>query len=465
MDPASPETGQLMSALLMAAMSKLAMVRTTPPRVTENAEDTVTKLMRGLFGNLLTIAGSGVRPLSMCWQLFGTESHRDVPSTTLEWSWYEQVVALYPYTGWPLQQFQDNLKGLLNKLLIRVAVKNEKNNEIKKSRGAELARFYQLRNIQLEKSRTIVTIFMKMLTDKQINQQQVATRLLSYLPHKLEKQSGSYGKMIGYLKHLASGGERRPQQDLITASVYTKRSAAFSELKNRIANACQENNPVQIKDLCQEIMNKHAEVASLWQVQVEVLKVQNMDVYQALLNADFGDDVDEPTKNHHKALIGKAKSDAERKRIPWQLGSEGKTDVNIESLDEAFLYDMLKGGTTPNAVANLSSQGTITPEAVAEKDINGFTQFSDTLDPWFISEMEKTLSPDNACRLIGLPGTTMRVFIKALNPEFVWEDLGENFKKTMMALIRERSGREGSHPINQLLDLEFRSPVILGIEA
>jgi hypothetical protein len=72
--PGSPETGHLMSPLLMAAMSKLAAMRTTAPTVLDRAEDTVIRLMRGLFGNLLTIAGSGVRPLSMVWELFGLNS-------------------------------------------------------------------------------------------------------------------------------------------------------------------------------------------------------------------------------------------------------------------------------------------------------------------------------------------------------------------------------------------------------
>ncbi|KAF5013723.1 hypothetical protein F66182_15154, partial [Fusarium sp. NRRL 66182] len=60
LQPGSSETGQLMSALLMAAMSKLAAMRTTAPVVVSGqAEDTMTRLMRGLFGNFLTIAGSG----------------------------------------------------------------------------------------------------------------------------------------------------------------------------------------------------------------------------------------------------------------------------------------------------------------------------------------------------------------------------------------------------------------------
>jgi hypothetical protein len=85
LEPGSQEIGQLMGALLMAAMSKLAAMRTTDPRRTITAEDTIKKLMRGLFDNLLTMAGSGVRPMSMVWQLFGFEPKFEVPATVLAW--------------------------------------------------------------------------------------------------------------------------------------------------------------------------------------------------------------------------------------------------------------------------------------------------------------------------------------------------------------------------------------------
>jgi hypothetical protein len=125
MQPASPETGQLMSALLMAAMSKLAAMRTTAPTRTIKAEDTITKLMLGLFGNLLTTAGSGVKPMSMVWQLFGQEPKLEVPATGVAWNWYETVVRLYPFSGWPQEQFNLNLEKLLDKAIIAVITKNE----------------------------------------------------------------------------------------------------------------------------------------------------------------------------------------------------------------------------------------------------------------------------------------------------------------------------------------------------
>jgi hypothetical protein len=131
--PGSPETGDLMSALLMAAMGKLAAMRTTAPVVTKGAEDTVTKLMRGLFGNLLTMAGSGVRPLSMVWQLFGLNPQYEIPKTGAEWTWYENVVALYPYSGWPFKQSYENLGKLLDKVIVRVVTKNGVVSVVKKN--------------------------------------------------------------------------------------------------------------------------------------------------------------------------------------------------------------------------------------------------------------------------------------------------------------------------------------------
>jgi hypothetical protein len=67
--------------------------------------------------------------------------------------------------------------------------------------------------------------------------------------------------------------------------------------------------------------------------------------------------------------------------------------------------------------------------------------------------MEKTLSPADVCEIMGVPSKAMHVFVKALNPDFAWEDLGQNFKAVILALVRERSDREGSFPAKRLLNL------------
>lgn len=67
--------------------------------------------------------------------------------------------------------------------------------------------------------------------------------------------------------------------------------------------------------------------------------------------------------------------------------------------------------------------------------------------------MQKNLSADDVCRIVKVPAPAMRVFTKALNPTLVWEDLGENFKGTILGLLNDRSNRAESRPTRQLLEL------------
>lgn len=180
------------------------------------------------------------------------------------------------------------------------------------SRTDDMIRFSKLRNIQLHHSRTIITVFMRMLTVKGSDIATTATRLLEQLPRPLKRQSSGYTHMIDYLEHLSKGGERRAHDDLVAASTYTSRSAAFGSLKVEVSEACKNKEWAKMKHSCQAIMDKYAEISSLWKVHPDILKVQNMKVYKDLLDADFGDDIDEPTKTKNLELINKALGDAEK---------------------------------------------------------------------------------------------------------------------------------------------------------
>jgi hypothetical protein len=452
LQPSSPETGQLMSALLMAAMSKLAAMRTTAPVVVSGqAEDTVTRLMRGLFGNLLTMAGSGVRPLSMVWQLFGSNPQYDVPTNYVDWIWYETAVALYPYTGWPLRQFHKNLEKILDKAIIRAVTKNEDVAEIKKSRTDEMIKYSKLRNIQLDRCRTIITIFMRILTAENLDVAAVAARLLKQLPRKLEKQTQSYTKMIDYLEHLANGGQPRVNDNVITANVYTKRSAAFSELKTKVSDACVSKDWVKVKQSCQALIDKHAEIAALWRVPPGSLHIQNMKAYRAILDAD--DNIgQENTIRPIRQILG----DAEKSRVPWQVGKAGQFGANIEPLNEAFLHKVLTGEKAESVVTTDSDMTTTT--SVMEKNIDEkFSEFKSSVRTGFISTMQRDLSAEDVCDIVKVPASAMRVFVKALQPELsgeVWEDLGRSFKAVVLGLLRERSNRAESRPAKKLLALD-----------
>jgi hypothetical protein len=445
----SVEIGHLMSSLLMASMSKLADMRTTAPVVLDKAEDTVTRLMRGLFGNLMTIAGSGVRPLSMVWQMFGLEPQYDVPNSEADWVWYENVVELYPYTGWPLKQFYTNLGKLLDKIIVRVITKNENVAEIKASAANDMARFCKLRNIQLENCRTIITIFQRMLTTSGVDVPAIATRLAGNIPSELEKQTSGYTKMMSYIDHLSKGGARRPADDLVYANVYTKRSAAFKDLKTAVAEACREKDWDRAKTICQTILDKHAEIASLWQIAPEKLKVQNMGNYRTLIDADVSEDADQETKNKTKKIVGRIMDDAEKNRVPWQVGKDAAKS-GVEPLDEDFLEEMLTG-TRPASAEQ--TQALVQQTAPEEQSIDedSFTQFKTSLAPSFISTMDRALTADDVCMITRVPVSTMRVFVKALNPDFEWNDLGQQFKIVVLGLLKERSNRMQSRPSATML--------------
>ncbi|KAJ5773242.1 hypothetical protein N7457_008138 [Penicillium paradoxum] len=451
----STESGHLMSALLMAAMSKLAAMRTTAPVVSENVEDTVTKLMRGLFGNLLTIAGSGVRPLSMVWQLFGLSSQLDLPQTDVDWIWYETVVALYPYTEWPLRQFYDNLEKLLDKAIVRVVTKNENQDWVKVSRTVKMAECCKLRNIQLDQYRKIITVLMRAFKAEDTNIAAISVRLLERLP-QLDRQSEGFTCMIRYIQHLARGGQRRIRDDIVAANIYTSRSATFAELKIKVKQACEHKEWSTVKESCQAIMDKHAEIASFWHVEPESVKVQNMKVYKSLLDADFGDDASEATEIKIRELHSQVVSDAETWRVPWQVGKKSEFGNDIEPLDEGFLHEILTGENheSPAAADFTGESGAEMIASVGTTSSDEFTQFTSSVRLSFISTMQKKISAEDVCRIVHVPVTAMRVFIKALNPEFVWEDLGENFKVTVLGLLENRSNRIESRPTAKLLRLK-----------
>ncbi|RKK23230.1 hypothetical protein BFJ66_g15754 [Fusarium oxysporum f. sp. cepae] len=443
----SPEIGHLMSSLLMAAMSKLAAMRTSAPVVLDKAEDTVTRLMRGLFGNLMTIAGSGVRPLSMVWQLFGLNPQYDVPVMDADWVWYENVVELYPYTGWPLKTFNDNLLKLLDKIIVRVITKNENVAEIKQSKAYDMVHFCKLRNIQLEHCRTIITVFERMLTTDGLDVAAIAGRLQENIPSELEKQTKGYTRMMRYLGHLARGGARRPTDDLVYGNVYTKRSAAFKDLKIAVVLACQDKNWDVAKENCQAVLDLHKEIAAKWQIQPEQLKVQNIHYYRELIDADVSEDADQEVKNRTRKIVGRIMDDAEKKRIPWQVGNDAAKN-NVEPLDEQFLEQVLTGTrpeTETKAVVEVAKE-----EPVEEES---FATYKSSLAPTFVSAMEKALSAEDVCAITKIPESSMRVFIKALNPEFEWDDLAQQFKIVILSLLRERSGRIESRPAARMLRL------------
>ncbi|KAL2068167.1 hypothetical protein VTL71DRAFT_16265 [Oculimacula yallundae] len=452
MQPGSLETGLLMSALLMASMTKLAAMRNTVPTRTIEATDTITKLMRGLFGNLLTTAGSGVRPMSMVWQLFGQEPKFDVPTTGVGWSWYESVVRLYPFTGWPQEQFNLNIERLLDKALIAIVTKNEIMDNIKASRADALISYCQHRNIQLVHSRTFVAVFTKMM-GSDCDRKAIADRLLVALPEKIQDESRSYKKMLRYLRYIASTGLHREDDDIVLLSVFLKRSAAFKELKQEAAKACRDGDNVAINASCLKVLEKFKEIAKRWEVQEDKVVMQNAKAYRGLVDTHSAGDeeMDESTKTARKGFMKQVISDWEKSRVPWQVGKSGEFGDEIEPVDEGFIAEILTGEKRP--AIELEAQITSDNQLVAQP--LGMKQFSNVMSYEFISKMENLVTADDVCKIMNIPVSTLRVLASALNPEFDWEqDIGKNFKTAVIGLLVDRKERQKQQPIRTLFGMD-----------
>lgn len=463
--PDSLETGDLMCALLMAAMTKLAARRTTKPVVSAEADDTVTKLMRGLFGNLLTTAASGLRPLSMIWQLFVPDPQYHLPRTKIEWVWYEKVIDLYTYTAWPLEQFHRHLEKLLEEALTNFLNRNEDLARFKLTKRDDLAMGCKLRNVQLKHYRTIITVLERILTGINIDIAAAAGRLLKHVPQQPAPYSQGYIWMIEYLHHLARGGQRRYSDDLAAARLFNSYSACYSDLKKQVVEACKNNEWAKMKNFCQEMMDMHAKIAAIWQVKPESMEFQNMIPYKRLLNADFGESFDPTARGANLRLSIQVRGDAETHRIPWQVGDKHIYDHALEPLDDNFIQHILTGSGPQSS----SVIGKIGPERgmttmVQTRIKDEFAQFASLMQPSFIATMQSDLSAEDVCRVIDVPTTTMRVFIKALNPEFRWDKLGESFQKTIMGILKSRSSGAAYHPTRELLELESAKQSLQSVE-
>jgi hypothetical protein len=100
----------------------------------------------------------------------------------------------------------------------------------------------------------------------------------------------------------------------------------------------------------------------------------------------------------------------------------------------------------------LNKQSACVTEVAVQPE--GMKQFSDLVNPDFITKMENVVTPQDVCKIMNVPISAMRVFASTLNPAFDLErDLGGNFKDVVIALLSERKEREKQRPIRKLFGM------------
>jgi hypothetical protein len=435
------ETGQLMGSLLMASMEKLAKMRTTAPTPTIKASDTITKLMRGLFGHLLTVAGSGLKPLSFVWQLVGMSPQLDVPTSSGAWSWYENVTLLFPYTGWPATNLNQNLEKLLDKVIFRM-ITHSKLAVVTPYSIKQQEKASKFRNVQLSHSQTVVIALMKILT-AEADSQKMAQNLLQVLPEPMESRKASYTRLYHYVEHLSKGGKRWPWGDMVAANLYTRRSAAFRELKKDLSTAIKGKDKAEVENLCQKIIEKHKGIALTWQLEPKAVKVQCLKNIYNLLDMLASHELSQIREN--RGIYMCVRGDAEQWREPWQVGN-GEYGT-IGSLDVDALTKVLSG-TAPLEVANLSSNVSVVINEIDTGE-DGWKQFEKVAKPDFLKKVQQVSTPDEVCEMLKVPKSMMQVFISTLAPNFQIERLLDTFKEVVFALLKNPN-QETTRPTKQL---------------
>jgi hypothetical protein len=190
------------------------------------------------------------------------------------------------------------------------------------------------------------------------------------------------------------------------------------------------------------------------------LIMQNMKPYRGLIDThhDGENEVDESIKAQREVFKEQVISDAEKSRIAWQVGKAGQFGDDIEPLDETFLQEILTGEKP--AILDLDIQAaslTHNPKPAVE-----LKQFSSLVNPDFILKMESVVTLTDVCKIMNLPQSAMTAFASALNPAFnLEEDLGINFKRVVVSLLRDRKEREKQLPTRTLFGMKKKA---LGIE-
>lgn len=481
--PSSRETGQLMGALLMAAMRKLAETRSTVPKVSQQQAtssdeadpgtvgavvDTSTLLMRGMLGNLLTTAGSGTQPISFVWQLFGQNPALEIPASSEAWNWYELTTRMLPYSGWPLEQYKYNVICLIDKLIFRMMTKNE---QPKKGPTGLAERIEttqancKARNIELSYVRIIVTVLERMFAEQSDSEYQASTRrLLQAIPGRLEHPTESYTKLHRYVRHLAEGGNQRPHDNLVAANVLAKRSAILSEGKRRLARALadKERDHHEIVEACQHLLATKNAIEMRWGLEEGVIHMQNLNcVHQILNQINF-------SKTISPDIIRRVLSDAEISRTPWQVSYKGhysKPEEIPQDVVDQVLGDGCRESTIyqplPQPLNSLSMEPNEEPMVTQSNyDDDELQPFRGTMKLTFLENVKDIASVDSVCQLLGITTGAMEAFVAILDPEHQSEiqaRLPLMFRQTVMMLLQNRSRDHISiKPAMMLLGIQSR---------
>ncbi|KAF3940945.1 hypothetical protein ABW19_dt0205444 [Dactylella cylindrospora] len=323
--PASKDLGFLLAYSLTDVMKSLAATRSGIPKEAKFGEDvdTTTKMMRGLFGYLMTTLAAGVQPMSMAWQLLSRTQSMEVPPKDEFWL-YTRIIELFPYTAWPQAQFRKNVRLLVARLLrkqIADPVTKPLRDSMQQMKQDEIKEYIRKRNIQLKWSEVALDILSKLIVGGESDAEKVkgiAERMVGLVPEEeFDDKKGQRGLtrvMRAFQKLAESGDVSKIDEDtrLVAGNTYAKRSAALKELKGKLAEAAEEGKEAAKK--AYDELQKERQVTAA-KFRVESVKLQNhKNIEKIMEKFEKGEDIKKGE------IMSWLKSDAEIYREPWLVG-------------------------------------------------------------------------------------------------------------------------------------------------
>lgn len=143
--PSNYNLGHFIVDSILSTMESLASRFSSVP-TEDNFDDTSCQIMRGLFGQLLTILGSGQRPLSMAWQMVMSNPNIVVPKGEELWI-YNRMANMFKYTCWNNDKIILNTKKLIVDLINKYVVQEKVQPMITNNVSASSSSYSKNKNI------------------------------------------------------------------------------------------------------------------------------------------------------------------------------------------------------------------------------------------------------------------------------------------------------------------------------
>ncbi|KAK6335938.1 hypothetical protein TWF730_003314 [Orbilia blumenaviensis] len=324
--PASKDLGFFLAYSLTDVMKSLAATRAGVPKEARFGEevDTTTKMMRGLFGYLMTMLAAGVQPMSMAWQMLSKTTTLEAPPKEEFWL-YARIIELFPYTAWPQAQFKKNVRLLVARLLRKQVTDpvtktlRESMNEMKQD---ELRERIQKRNVVLKWSEVALEVLSKLLLGgfegKHETVKGIAERMVALVPkdeYSTRKGKRGLNRVMRAFNKLKDTGDVTKidgETRSAAAQLHVKRAASLKELKGKLWEAA-EQSPTEAKKVHAQLEEKIREIAGRFKV--DIVNIQNRkNIATVIEKFNSGEELEK------KTILSLLKSDAEIYRDPWMVG-------------------------------------------------------------------------------------------------------------------------------------------------